>query len=118
MASYQGRKSKLQKRKKKKSELGSDPADTKLSEKGERKKVRMAGGKKKNVALKAQYANVAVKGKTQKVRIKSVEDNPADKDFKRENILSLGGIVDTDLGKARITSRPSQDGVVNAVLVK
>jgi small subunit ribosomal protein S8e len=118
MTQYQGRDSKLKKRKKTKQELGSDPRNTKRADEDERKKVRIAGGKEKTVALKAKFANIAVQGKTKKVTINGVEENPANKDFKRENVLSLGGIIDTELGKAKITSRPSQDGVVNAVLIK
>jgi len=118
MTQYQGRDSKLKKRKKTKRELGSDPRHTKRADEEERKKVRVIGGKKKTVSLKAKFANVASAGKTKKVIIKSVEENTANKDFKRENVLSLGGIIDTELGKAKVTSRPSQDGVVNAVLVK
>ena len=36
----------------------------------------------------------------------------------RQNRLAKGAIIDTELGKARITNRPSQEGMVNAVLVK
>lgn len=118
MAKYQGRKAKLRKRKKKKTELGSDPTKTKMSGEEEKKNVRTAGGKNKTVAVKVKFANVSVKGKTQKVAIKSVGDHPGDKDFRRESVLALGGEIETELGKARITSRPGQDGVVNAVLLK
>jgi small subunit ribosomal protein S8e len=118
MTQYQGRHAKLAKRKKKKSELGGDPRKPKLADKEERKKLRVSGGKDKIVSVKALYVNVSDGSKTKKVAITAVDENPANKDFKRENILSLGGLVDTELGKAKIVSRPSQDGVVNAVLVK
>ena len=117
MAQYQGRVSKLDKRKKKKSERGSDPVHPKRGDEDKRKKVRMKGGQEKTIAEKVKSANVSVKGKTQKVAITAVDENPANKDYKRENVVSLGGLIDTDLGKAKVTSRPSQDGVVNAVLV-
>ena len=120
MAQYQGRKAGLAARKKKKSELGADPRNPKLADSGEeeRKQLRKVGGSKKTALVKALYANISVKGKTKKVKITMVLDNPANKDFRRENILSLGGVVETEMGKARITSRPSQDGVVNAVLLE
>jgi small subunit ribosomal protein S8e len=117
MTQYQGRSERLSKRKKTKKELGSDPVNPKLGEE-ERKNVRTEGGSKKTVAVKVKFANVSDKGKTKKVAITAVDDNLANKDFKRENILSLGGIVETEIGKAKITSRPSQDGVVNAILLK
>ncbi len=117
MARYQGRKERLKKRKKKKSELGSDSRKTKMAEEGESKNVRGLGGSGKTVAMNVKFANVSVKGKTKKVAITSVGDNPSDKDFRRENVLALGGEIETEMGKAKITSRPGQDGVVNAVLI-
>ncbi|MEK6848627.1 MAG: 30S ribosomal protein S8e, partial [Nanoarchaeota archaeon] len=42
---------------------------------------------------------------------------PANRHFIRRNIMTKGSVIDTELGKARITSRPGQDGVVNAVLI-
>lgn len=118
MAQDQARKIKLNARKKKKFELGSDPVKPKLTGTEKRKKIQMKGGGDKTVAVTVKYANISTGGKAKKVEIKMVLDNPANRDFRRENILSRGGIIDTELGKAKITSRPSQDGVVNAVLVK
>jgi small subunit ribosomal protein S8e len=33
-------------------------------------------------------------------------------------IVTKGCIVETELGKAKVTSRPSQHGIVNAILVE
>jgi len=33
-------------------------------------------------------------------------------------ILTKGAIVETELGKVKITSRPGQDGVLNGVLIQ
>jgi len=108
--------------KKKKMDLGSDPRKPKFDEvrKDEvRSRVRMLGGGEKIAAMKLKFVNVSVGGKTQKVAIKAVEDdNPANKDFRRENVLTLGSIIETELGKVKITSRPGQDGVANGKLVK
>ncbi|MGV8141123.1 MAG: 30S ribosomal protein S8e [Candidatus Woesearchaeota archaeon] len=49
--------------------------------------------------------------------IKTVVDSPADKNFVRRNILTKGTIIATDKGNARVTSRPGQDGIINAVLI-
>ena len=58
------------------------------------------------------------KSKTyKKAKIINEIENPANRNFIRRNILTRGAVVETDAGKARITSRPGQDGVVNAVLV-
>jgi len=47
-----------------------------------------------------------------------VEANPANINYVRRNLLTKGAIITTDLGRARIVSRPGQDGVVNAVLIQ
>ncbi|MEK6949175.1 MAG: 30S ribosomal protein S8e, partial [Nanoarchaeota archaeon] len=49
--------------------------------------------------------------------IKTISGNPANRHFVRRNIMTKGAIIETEKGKARITSRPGQDGAVNAVLI-
>jgi len=49
--------------------------------------------------------------------IKTITDNPANKNFVRRNIMTMGTVVETSAGKAKITSRPGQEGMINAVLV-
>ena len=56
-------------------------------------------------------------GKAKLVEIKTVVENPANRNFVRRNILTKGAIVETELGKAKITSRPGQQGFLNAVLL-
>jgi len=36
----------------------------------------------------------------------------------RRNILTKGAVVKTEIGLAKVTSKPGQDGIVNAVLMK
>jgi len=55
--------------------------------------------------------------KYSKVEIKTVVENPANRHYVRRNILTKGTIVDTSLGKAKITSRPGQEAVLNGILV-
>jgi len=105
-------------RKKRKRELGSEPTHTKIGE--EKKKVIDAyGGNKKVRLFYAQFANVYdPKTKTyKKVKILDVVKNPASVDFVRRKIITKGTIIKTELGNAKVTSRPSQDGLVNAVLI-
>lgn len=101
-------------------EAGRLPAETKVSEKGKLKPVRTRGGNIKNRLQEAQHANVVdpKTKKSAKVKIKKVAENPANRHFVRRNILTKGAIIETEKGKARVTSRPGQDGAVNAVLVK
>ena len=55
--------------------------------------------------------------KYKKSKIMTIVSNPANRHFVRRNILTRGAIVKTDLGNARITSRPGQEGTINGVLV-
>ena len=87
---------------------------------GEAKSIRKRtrGGGEKRILLKTNLANVALKGKHQKVKILSVAQNPADSQFVRRNIITKGAIIQTELGKAKVTSRPGQQGIINAVLIE
>jgi small subunit ribosomal protein S8e len=50
--------------------------------------------------------------------IKTVAENPANRHFVRRNIITKGSVIDTAKGKARVTNRPGQEGMVMAVLIK
>ncbi|MCK4384091.1 MAG: 30S ribosomal protein S8e, partial [Candidatus Lokiarchaeota archaeon] len=39
------------------------------------------------------------------------------KDLNRRHILTKGAVVETELGNARITSRPGQHGTLNGILM-
>lgn len=106
-------------RKKRKYELGREPVYTKVSEKEKRKKVRTKGGGLKVKAISVNFANVFdPKTKlTKKVKILDVVENPANPQLVRSKIITKGCIIQTELGKAKVTSRPSQHGIVNAILL-
>jgi len=78
------------------------------------------GGNTKVRVLRAKYANVSdpKTGVTKKVSMETVEQNTANPNFVRRNLLTKGAIIKTEIGRARIVSRPGQDGVINAVLVE
>ena len=107
-------------RKKKKRDLGSDFIPIHLKEKEKVKSVRMTGGDLKLRMLAASKANVLdpASGKSKVVKIVTVKENPANPHFVRMNVITRGAVVETELGLAKITSRPGQHGVVNAVLVE
>lgn len=69
--------------------------------------------------LRCEYANVAdpKSGVTRKARIITVKANPANPFFARRNITTKGAIIETELGDAVVTSRPGQNGIVNARLI-
>lgn len=100
-------------------ELGSEPTHTKLGAMM-LKRSRSRGGNVKLRVIRSDVVNVLdAKTMTHKlVKIKTVVDNPASKHLVRRNIITRGAIIETELGKARVTSRPGQEGAINAVLVK
>jgi small subunit ribosomal protein S8e len=82
--------------------------------------LRVRGGAQKTRVLGALKANVVdpATGKAQAAEIVTVKENPANPNYVQRNFVNRGAIVETNLGLARVTSRPGQDGVINAVLVK
>jgi len=99
-------------------EKGSFPTETTLGDL--KKKVsRGRGGNMKVRLMGATHANVSVpsSGKTEKVEILRVVENPANADYDRRGVITKETIIETPLGRARVTSRPGQDGIVNAILI-
>ena len=104
-------------RKKRKFERGSFPTETTLG-KPKKKVSRRRGGNEKVRLLSTKHANVSdPSGKTKKVEILRVVRNPANVDYDRRGVITKGTIIETPLGTARVTSRPGQDGIVNAILI-
>jgi len=80
---------------------------------------RSKGGSVKQAAKVVLYVNVAVSGGlVKKAKILNVVETPDNRNFSRENLLTKGAIVDTDLGRVRISSRPGQSGTINAIFVE
>ena len=106
-------------RKKKKRDFGSDFIPIKIG-KPKRRFMKTLGGSKKIRVLQANVANVLdpSTGKYQISKIKAVKENPANPFFVVSNTITKGAIIETELGLAKVVSRPGQDGVINAVLVK
>jgi len=84
------------------------------------KKVRTLGNNRKVRAKTINVAHVVdpKTKKTTKTEITSVLENTANIHYVRRNIVNKGAIIDTKLGKARVTSRPGQSGTINAVLIQ
>lgn len=106
-------------RKKRKFEIGSPPIETLIGPK-KPKLVKTMGGNKKRKILQAETVNFTdFGGKTKgNVKIISVLKNPANKEYDRRKIITKGTIVETEMGPAKITSRPGQHGQLNAIQVK
>jgi small subunit ribosomal protein S8e len=102
--------------KKKKRHRGSKFLETLVSER-KAKIVDTRSSKKKIKLLSENTANVADStGKVKKVKILSVKESRTTPHYVRRNILTKGEVIETEAGLARVTSRPGQAGVVNAVL--
>ncbi len=105
-------------RTKKKYEAGGYPAETILGE-PRRKITRGLGGNLKVKVLSDKFASVTdpKSGKTQKAQITRVVRNGANVDFNRRGVITKGAEIETELGLAKVTSRPGNDGMINAVLI-
>ena len=104
-------------RKKKKRDFGSDFIPVKLGEKSQ-KTTRGFGGLRKQKLLQANLINVSKAGKTQTVKILEVIDHMDDPHYTRMNVITKGCIVNTEIGRVKVTSRPTQHGVVNGILIE
>ena len=98
---------------------GSSPTLTVIDEAHKIKVVRTKGDNRKSRVLTANLVNLfdPKTKKFSKANLKSVTECPADDHYVRRNIFVKGAIVETDKGKAKITSRPGQNGSINAVLI-
>ena len=105
-------------RKKRKYELGSLPMLTKIG-KEERKIVKAKRGLYKVKASSVEFVNVLDPdtNEMKKVKILHVLENKANPHLVRRGIITKGAVVKTEIGNVRITSRPSQHGIVNAIIL-
>lgn len=104
--------------KKKARHIGRNPVLTTVKQKVVRKFLRTQGGNRKVSLHGTNQVNLMVNGKAKKTKIETVVENAASRHFVRQNVVSKGAIIKTPEGLARVTSRPTQDGTVNAILIK
>ncbi|MBY9003206.1 MAG: 30S ribosomal protein S8e [Candidatus Lokiarchaeota archaeon] len=104
--------------KKRKRELERPSIETVIGQE-KKKKQRIMGGNHKLKLFSTSYINVTdlKSNKTSKVKILKFDSNDSSKDLNRRHIITKGAIVETEIGKAKVTSRPGQHGVMNGVLV-
>ncbi len=83
------------------------------------KVVRTKGNNRKTRLKTSNIANV-LDPKTKKItktEISAVKENSANIHYVRRNIINKGAIIETKIGKAKVTSRPGQTGTINAILL-
>jgi small subunit ribosomal protein S8e len=104
---------------KRKFEIGRETTLTTIG-KVKLKKIRTRGNNQKTRVLSSDVAYVTdpKTNKTQKTEIITVVENPTNIHYVRRNIITKGAVINTKLGKARVTSRPGQCGSIHAVLLE
>jgi small subunit ribosomal protein S8e len=82
-----------------------------------RRQIHRRGGHTSAGVKFADFANVSdPAGKASKSKILRVKKSPANRDYERRGVITKGAVLETEAGEAVVTSRPTADGVVNAVL--
>ena len=108
----------IKQRKKKKREIAGQRKIIKLGDE-KRKTLRVRGGNTKTFLLRGKIINILRKNKkTKKLEITKVLQTPSNIFLARQNVITKGTIVETELGKARVTNRPTQEGIINGVLIE
>ncbi|MDH5463240.1 MAG: 30S ribosomal protein S8e [Nitrosopumilus sp.] len=80
---------------------------------------RVRGNNNKTALKTIDFVNLATgKDKVKKSKIIKVLENATNNDYKRRGIITKGAILETQEGKCRVVSKPGQNGIVNAILLK
>ena len=108
---------KLKFRDKKRSEVGNYFSATKLSDANLVTSVRRRGAAVGRKLKRAGFANLLTKDGYKKAKITGVLESPDNRNFARQNIITKGTIITTELGKAVVINRPGREGAINAKLV-
>ncbi len=102
-------------RKKKKYELGREPTKTQIGDvKAARLKSR--GFVRKISLISSNVASVSdpATRKVVKAKIIKIVENRANPQYVKQGIITRGAVLETDMGKVVVTSKPGQHGVINA----
>jgi small subunit ribosomal protein S8e len=84
-----------------------------------KKSVKTMGGHYKSFLLRTDKVNVFIKKekKCKMATIKNVKEVPSNPFLARKNVIVKGAILETDLGKVRVTNRPGQEACVQGTLI-
>jgi len=103
---------------------GGNFSETKLSEKEERITSSKRGNTEKSKLKYSFNVNVTdpESNKVLKAKGITVIQNDANRQFARRNIVTKGAVIEIEVNNekkhAKITSRPGQHGVINAIVIK
>ncbi|OIO21068.1 30S ribosomal protein S8e [Candidatus Micrarchaeota archaeon CG11_big_fil_rev_8_21_14_0_20_47_5] len=98
--------------------VGRPPVATKVAEKRVVECLAGRGGNFKVKLKRESSANVLTPSGMKKAKIRNVVETPDNRHHARQNIITKGAIIDTELGKVKVTNRVGQDGVVNGILLQ
>ncbi len=80
---------------------------------------RVRGNNRKTALKTTDFVNLSTgDAKVKKTKIIKVLDNATNNDYKRRGIITKGAILEIQEGKCRVISKPGQNGIVNAILLK
>jgi len=100
-------------------EFGRTPAETRIGDEVKKEIVVRGNGTKTRATVANRINVIDPKDNSSKnVEIITVLENSANTHFVRRNIITKGAVVETEIGKVKITSRPGQKGIVNGVLIE
>jgi len=106
-------------RDKKAYEMGSDPVYARVGTKVVKRTTKHRAGVERTTIQLATHANLNLgNNKFKQSKIKTARQNAANRHFVRMNVINKGAILETEDGLVRVTSKPTRDGIINAVLVK
>ena len=81
---------------------------------------RVRGNNNKTALKTVEFANISnpEENKTTKSKILRVIKNAANKDYERRGVITKGTVIETELGLAKVVSRPGQVALINAIQLK
>ena len=82
--------------------------------------TRKTRGNNRKIALKTvSHVNLVLPDtKIKRTKIIRVLENQTNNDYQRRGVITKGAILETEDGKCKVVSRPGQNGMINAILVK
>ena len=122
-----GRRTSIRRRDKRLALRGGEFADTRMADAGADEKRAVVKGRGRSVKRKLKVSKFAgvtdpKTSKTVQAEIVSVDENAANRHYKRRNVITKGAIIGVKIGGAEksaiVTSRPGQQGSVSALLLE
>ncbi|MEM3197629.1 MAG: hypothetical protein QW431_06750 [Conexivisphaerales archaeon] len=79
---------------------------------------RSRGGNIIHYVLSAEKICVSTKDGNKNVKLLSLVSNPCNRDYERRGIITKGAVVMTEVGKVKVTSKPSENGTLSGIVIR